>query len=563
MNGSVPRSCAAALVLVAGASGAGSGAWQFQEVSDQLGAGWSHHLASGHIDSRDFMTGGLAAADIDGDGLVDLYVPRGDVLPGRLLRNLGDGHFADVSQQWGLVVAGGDPPNSYAAGAAFADITGNGHPDLVLGGVRGFGLRLYLNDGGSFTAAGAQWGLAEDLQEHYSVAFADIDGNGWLDLAVAHWNGMPPLGSQGGHLWRNDGAGFTDISDAWGVTPAFEQLDFTFTPNFADFTGNGRPDLVVAADFGTSAVFHNDDGQAFTNATNDQISDENGMGAAVGDFDGDGHLDWFVTSIWDPQQDPGATWGISGNRMYRNDGNGNFIDATDAAGVRDGLWGWGACAADFDIDGDLDLFHVNGFNPVQSPFQNDPSRLFVNDGTGAFTEQAADLGIADTGQGRGVVCFDFDRDGDVDVFIQNNEGSGRAYRNNASENGNHWLGVKLRDLPPNTEAIGARVEVTTGDRVQVREMTIPNHYLSTSPAELLFGLESHATVDSLTVQWPDGTVQVHSDLSVDAWKTFYRPGADGIFSDHFEPSPTRVTPDRALRPARAAAAGPFRPGSRD
>src|SRR5690606_9277092 len=110
------------------------------------------------------------------------------------------------------------------------------------------------------------------------------------------------------------------------------------------------------------------------------INDENGMGAAVGDFDGDGDLDWFVSSIFDPT-DVEGNWGASGNRLYRNDGSGNFEDVSAAANIRDGGWGWGSCFADFDLDGDLDLFHTNGYPELEAAeFHDDHSRLFVNNG---------------------------------------------------------------------------------------------------------------------------------------------------------------------------------------
>lgn len=489
--------------------------WRFEEISGELDLDWSFELSQSQLDGRDIMSGGLAAADIDQDGWVDLYIPRGDARPGLLLLNLGDGRFRDVAEEWRIQVSS-ETPMSYAIGASFADVDGNGFPDLVLGGVRGFGLRLYLNEGSRFRRAGPEWGLDNDPQDQYSVAFGDIDGDARLDMAVGHWNGARPApGSLGGHLWRNAGGRFEDISGPAGIAEAFTGEDFSFTPNFADVTGDGRPDLLIAADFNTSQIFHNAGDGRFINATTPIISDKNGMGAAIGDVNGDGHLDWFVTAIWSSlhEVDPGSDF--SGNRLYLNDGEGFMRDGTELAGVRRGGWGWGSCAADFDNSGDVDLFHVNGFLSQV----DQPSRLFLNDGAARFVERAETRGIADDGQGRGVVCFDFDRDGDIDVFIQNNAQSGRVYRNSAGDNGNHWLGLRLRTYSANTAAIGAKVKVTAGGLTQVREMRIPNQYLSTGPAEIHLGLGEAPLAERIEIVWPDGQVEVHLDISADQWLT--------------------------------------------
>jgi len=487
--------------------------WGFDEVSAQTIEGWRFVLSEPGLDGRDLMSGGLAAADVNRDGRVDLFIPRGDFLSPMLLLNRGDGRFEDATERWNLPTDAAGAMMRYATGAAFADLDGNGYPDLVLGGVRGFGMRVFFNLGARFERAPDDFGLATDAQDTWSLAFGDADGDGRLDLAAGHWSLAEPRGSRGGHLWLNRSDGFIDVSKTWAVADAFRREDFSFTPNFADLDGDLRPELLVAADFGTSQVFANLDGLTMRRITSPVISDENGMGATLGDFDGDSIPDWFVTSIWSDLYLVDPTAGFSGNRLYRGDGAAGFADFTNHAGVRRGYWGWGACAADFDNSGTTDLFHVNGFLDTV----DDPARLFINLGDARFEQQAEARGIADPGQGRGIVCFDYDLDGDIDVFIQNNGQSGRLYRNSAVDGSRHWVGIRLHGHGTNKRAIGARVAVAAGGRVQVREMTIPNHYLSTSPAELHFGLGDTTAVDWIEIAWPDGTLERVIAPAVDRW----------------------------------------------
>jgi hypothetical protein len=332
-------------------------------------------------------------------------------------------------------------------------------------------------------------------------------------------------------FWRNIGGGtFVEASaevglTAWPSPRLGIDLDLTFTPNFADLNGDGWPDLLMTSDYATSRVFLNDGAGGFRDVTTPVISDENGMGSAVGDYDNDGILDWFVSSVWDPDGPMGENWYASGNRLYRGHGDGTFDDVTDAAGVREGFWGWGSTFADLDNDGHLDIFHVNGWysSAAAAQFLMDPSRLFVANGDGTFTERSAEVGLNDTGMGRGVVAFDYDRDGDLDLFVANGQGPSRLWRND-SPPGNHCLGLRLRGRAPNTEAIGARIWVRTGGTTQLRELRAGSNFESQDPAEAHFGLGTAAQVDELRIRWPDGTTGISTNVAADRLLTFEQPG---------------------------------------
>ncbi len=504
-HGHSRRLAAAALALCAGAPAFGE--WKFTEVGAAAGAAVTH----AHVDVSDIglkmMAGGVAAGDYDRDGDADLYVITGDATPNALLRNNANGTFSNVS-----AAAGVGLPGHTGSGPAFADLDADGWPDLVVGGVAGSGYRVFHNRGdGTFEDVTATTGIVQqDIdQNDYSSGFGDPDGDGDLDLFVAHWGAL----EQADHLWINRGDGRFVAGDAWAGIDAFADQDWTFAPVFTDIDGDYVQDLLVTADYNTSQVFMCSGGGQFSNATTGIIDDENGMGSAAADFDNDGDIDWFVTSIWDTAET--HTWGGTGNRLYRNDGLGNLTNVTEEAGVEVGHWGWGACAADFDNDGWLDIVHVNGFPSYgthQTDFETDPALLYINDGTGRFTDRAAELGLVDTGQGRGVVCFDYDLDGDIDVFTQNWEGTTRLFRNDLDDNPG-WLQVALTGEPANPGAVGAVIRVSAGDTTQMREVTVGSNFESQNPLMQHFGLGDAAKADELRVRWPHGGETVLNDVA--------------------------------------------------
>ena len=482
----------------------------FSEISMAAGVDFVHGFNG--TSSSEEAVAGVAVGDYDGDGWLDLYITQGDTGNNYLYRNAsqsGDYDFVNESASAGVSMALDDK----SCGPAFVDYDGDGDDDLFVGGVLYSPPRLFSNDGdGTFTDVTVASGLSTLSRENsVSQAFGDYDQDGDLDMFIAHWTfsvgELPTSNTQ--HLWRNNGDGtFSDVSDETLVGSAVieAQGDFTFTPNFADIDNDGDLDLLVVADNGTSQVLINNGDQGgdfytFSNVTDESvITDEAGMGATVADFDHDGDLDWFVSSI----SEEGSEF-RTGNRLYENIGNGIFADSTASAGVRTGYWGWASCAADFNNDGHLDIFHVNGISQGASDrYLDDPSRLFFANGDGSFTEYSEQLGLVDKKQGRGVVCFDGDQDGDIDIFVANNSDTPSLFRNDGG-NSLDFLNIKLVGNTPNTAAIGARIYVASGGITQMREISGGSNYVSQNPTEQHFGLNTAEFVDSIRVAWPDGT----------------------------------------------------------
>ncbi len=498
---------------------------------------------------------GAASGDYDNDGDIDIFIVRGDIGPNLLYRNTGNLVFEEVADVAGIAYTKSEIENYRHSGPMFADMDGDGDLDLFLGGLDGDPSLIFANNGdGTFSDVTAGSGIDTLTATHnISAAFGDYDLDGDLDLFVAHWGTQRDFSSPGDteHLWRNDTDAsvikFQSVSESAGISPTILTLpddlitqqalrDFTFAPTFARINDDLYPDILSVADFNYSQFFINNQDGTFSNATDtDVIIDGNGMGSAVADYDNDGDLDWFITSIEchgdfsfgedDIDKCPYPTVSEIGNRLYRNQ-DGAFEDVTDEVGVASGGWGWGACFIDFENDGDLDIYHTNGWgveNDVINNFAFDASRAFVANGAGQFVDQSEEMGLADTEEGRGVVCADFDNDGDVDILQLHRSPfvAATLWRNDTASN--NFLSVKLNGAEPNTEAAGARITITYGDVTQMREICIASNFVSQNPTVQTFGLGSAAQVDELTIQWPDGRYTVLTQVAAGQFITVDHP----------------------------------------
>lgn len=485
-----------------------------------------------------YLTGGAAAADYDNDGFVDLFVTLADA-DDILFRNNGDGTFTDVTDQ----AFDGFDLNAKTNGAQWGDVDNDGDQDLYVTAIEFTRYFLFINDGnGHFTEAAVDRNAdltGADMHFGFSAAFGDYDLDGYLDLHTTEWrqdfqvkDGTPFNAKLFRNLGTENPGHFVDVTDMAGVN--MESVPYTnpnqenifeaqsFSNRFTDLDNDGYPDLVIASDHTTSRLYWNNQDGTFTDGTVDSNTgtDHFGMGSSTADYDNDGDLDWYVTSIYDDLPDVPTR---NGNRLYRNDGNRVFTDVTDAANVRNGEWGWATSFADFDNDGDLDIAQTNGvdflppfFNPaVHEDFIDDPCRMWLNNGDGTYVESASTTGFTDTRSGKGLLTFDYDNDGDLDVFITNNGEHPVLYRNDVA-NGNNWLKVKTIGTESNRDGICAFLTVTpdlgSPNDFLCREVNGGNNMISQDDRTVHFGLADDSQIDKLSIRWPSGITQVYFDV---------------------------------------------------
>ncbi|AVP98786.1 hypothetical protein C7S18_17060 [Ahniella affigens] len=530
-----------------------AGATQFVELAASRGAAVTYGFTDGFWRGEQMMTGGAAAGDIDGDGDVDLIVTRGgqyrpgsntDFLPPVVLQNNGQAQFMPVDAG---ISADHLPGGAIHNGAYLFDLDGDNDLDLLLGAL-GAPPEVWNNNGvGGFTRQVPN-PFASVQRDTWGISAGLLDADQRLDLVQSHWTmDLTGLGSNSpGHIWLQPSAGqFVDVTASACCVALQHGADHTFTATLADVDAVPGMDLLWAADFGTSRMLQGNGSAQFTSVAPVGLpSDENGMGSALADLDNDGDLDWFVTSVFDPTptspEDPDGNWGHSGNRLYRNDGA-TWTEVSQTAGVRDGGWGWGACAADIDLDGDLDLLNTNGFfGAMAAEFHQDTIRLFRNQGDGTFVESAAADGMADAGQGRSLLCTDFDADGDIDVFVQNSgenlfgsAGTSRLFLNQGPFAGQGQT-IRLKQSGSNPDAIGARIVRDAADgSTQLRVIAAGGTFLGSNPAEAHFGWTAAQVQRRLKVVWPDGAAEVFA-ASGARLRVLTRGSGSDLFVDEFE-----------------------------
>ncbi len=509
-----------------GATSAFAGSLWFEPYA--LSAGIDARQASNRATQMIYMTPGGACGDFNRDGWQDLFIPMGGTEPDRLYLNQGDGTFVDEAPAWGVAAT------HVGSGSAVGDYDRDGWLDLF---VTSFGTlanpqpgahRLYHNDAGAgFTEVAKSAGVqrtSPTVVDGFGAAFGDYDLDGDLDLAVAGW----VQNSGGNRLFRNEGDGtFLDVTAA--ALPQSMASVRGISLRFADMTGDRFPELLWVGDFGTSRYLVNNRDGTFRDETAAAGLglDDNGMAGAIGDFNGDLLLDWYVTSIYSP-----STFEF-GNMLYLHAGDGTFSEVGEAAGVRECYWAWGAAEADWDQDTRQDLAVTNGW--AGSYWDNNPTQLFLNRGDAVFDEVARASGLDYRGQGRGMLHFDFDNDVDPDLVIFGNGEPVAFFRNNLSGESCHGLRIvpetrRRARLAP--DGFGTRITIVAGGIEQVRYLDGGCSHLSQSELSVHFGLGASTTIDELRVDWADGKRTVLRDLAADQTLVLRAGLAGDVDADH-------------------------------
>lgn len=486
---------------------------EFNEVSQQVGLGVIIDISIDH--PAEPMAGGASAADLNGDGIVDIFIPSMGVHPDRIFYGKPNDHFTMVEP-----TINGATPLYRGTGSTIGDYDNDGFVDIYVasygdlpGPTSAGANRLYRSNGdGTFTqmaaAAGVSYGSPTQA-DGFGCCFGDYDLDGDLDLFVCGWEPV----SQGNRLYRNEGDGtFTDQTDAAGIHSANIR---GFGPRFTDLDGDRYPELLIAGDFGTTSLYSNNTDGTFRDRTPGLHPDKAhyGMGQTVGDFDSDGYLDWYVTSIFFDNPNPFTP---NGNRMHLYQGPDSPLEATPgSSGVVNGGWGWGTAAADFDLDSHCDVAEVNGWDDPE--FLGESSYLYMNNGDATFTEEGQQRGFDDTNQGRGLLTFDYQNDGDIDLLVVNNEGPLHLYRNDYDGN-NHFLRVDV-DTSANPAlapgGFGTNIEIEVNGNHRVQYLDGGSTYLGCGQMTAHFGTKDEDEIDKVIIEWADGFRTVLEDVDAD------------------------------------------------
>ncbi|MBK6916619.1 MAG: CRTAC1 family protein [Deltaproteobacteria bacterium] len=518
---------------------------QGKDVGAHSGADGAAHAGESGFDIQKVMGSGIAVGDVDGDGDSDLFLAG--IGFGRLLLNdigAGNRRFIDATAAWGITA---DMVDSHHA--MFFDHDGDGDLDLLV--VRGRNPSLlYDNQGGKLVDVAATRGLATGPGAHVASAF-DYDRDGDLDLYVGYYGSaacnrgacegrnLPSVDGRNGspnQLFRLDGERYTEVAAEAGVADE----GWTLASGTFDYDGDGDVDLYLANDFGANPLFRNDGNGRFTDVALELGAADRGSGMNVSfsDLDRNGSFDVFVANIDmfsktikvvfpQDQSVVNLTDGIlrsfqylSGNKLYLNlvgdDGVRRF-EAQEGKWFEPGDrgWGWASVFFDYENDGDEDIYLANGWIPG-SPAADQRNQMFVfDDHTFYLTPTAAPEAFE--GNSRCAVSLDVDRDGDLDLVVNNFAQPPRLLEN--IQRGKHAaLRLELRGADRNTRAVGAVVEVRSGKTVQRRQITAGLGYLGQDDEVVHVGLGRARTAD-VTVHWPDGTQSSHPRLATGAVHT--------------------------------------------
>jgi hypothetical protein len=473
----------------------GDGAWRHPDGANRL---YRQEASGSFVDVTESSGAGdegygmgVAVGDVDNDGDVDFYVTNYG--PDVLYRNNGDGTFTNVTREAGL----GDA--RWGASAGFVDYDGDGLLDLFV--------TTYLD-------------FKPEQRTADSAGRPEYPG-------PTCCRGIPDI------LYRNQGNGsFTDVSEAAGIASSPGK---GLGVAFADLDGDGRVDIYVANDGESNRAWiqnadgsFTDRGQELGIALNVHGGVEAGMGVSLGDLHQSGRLDVLVTHL---SQESNTLYRSRGDGRFSDATLGSGLGSASLD-----FTGFGSALLDFDLDGDLDPLVVNGrvlraplrpgvrLNDHWGPYA-EPNLLFENDGKGRFRAASAACGplCAEVEVSRGLAAGDVDNDGDLDVLVTSGNGRARLYRN-VRPHGEHWLTVRAVEPETRRDAYGSVIRVTLQDRTIRRDVAPTYSYLSSGDPRAHFGLGSADRVDEVRVRWPDGIEESFGSLEVDRGHLLERGG---------------------------------------
>ncbi len=545
--------------------------------------------------------GGVAAGDINNDGLVDLYF-TGNQVPDKLYLNKGNFEFEDISEAAGIT---GEP--GWSTGVTMADVNGDGLLDIYVcqvGGYKGISgkNRLYINQGdGKFLDLAAQYGV--DFQGFSTHAvFFDYDRDGDLDLyllnhgvkspevfAKASNRGFPD--ESGDRLYKNRAAegerGFVDVTLESGIHSSV--LGFGLGVGVEDVNGDGWLDIYVSNDFTENDYLYlnNQDG-TFTESLEELISHTSrySMGNDLADLNGDGWPEIFTTDMLpeDPRiwmksvgEDKPEVYRIKKqmgygdqyvrNHLQLNQKGKGFNEIALFSAVHASDWSWSPLIFDMDNDGLADIHITNGvvkrpndldfiqYSQESDPNLTDaavsrrqiellpsmklPNYAFQNQGELQFTNQSNPWGLDHPSYSNGSTYADLDNDGDLDLIINNLNQPAFIYKSHAEKSGNNFLRIDLQAVGLNPFGIGSKVTLHAGGNTWTQRLSGSRGFQSGPSTTLVFGLGKAASIDSITVNWPNGTSELFPQSLVNT-SLVLSQGA-GVELDRKEPLTAETT----------------------
>ncbi|WP_375583861.1 VCBS repeat-containing protein [Cyclobacterium xiamenense] len=541
--------------------------------------------------------GGVAVGDLNGDGLDDLYFSA-NMVENRLYLNRGDMEFADVTQTAGVQTR----PGPWKTGVSMADVNGDGRLDIYVcysGSLPPEKRKneLYINQGPNsegipvFREMAASYGIDSEATST-QASFFDYDNDGDLDLFLLNHNpkSLPVLDEAstadilkttdpaGPQLFRNDGDTFTEVTAEAGILRV--ALSYGLGAGISDLNDDGWMDIYISNDYTVPDYLYLNNGDGtFTDAIGEALGHTShfSMGNDIADVNNDGYPDIFTLDMlpednkrqkllmapdnyekFEYNLNVGFHHQYMRNMLHLNHGNGLFSEVGQLAGVSNTDWSWAALLADFDNDGNKDLYVTNGYfrdytnqdflkfmadylknnqnglrrenilELVQRmPSSNLTNYLFKNKDGLFFEKKSEDWGVHHQANSNGAAYADLDNDGDLDLIVNNINQPAFIYQNNADSlsSDRHFLRVKLQGNPGNNQGIGAKVTLYHQGRLQMIEQMPSRGYQSSVSPTLHFGLGEVRKIDSLRVSWPGGLSEKLTDVSSNQTLTLVQKNA--------------------------------------